>query len=78
MWDNLEEEPEPNLDQVIDNIQIEQVELVEFVVPIAKSKEPIVVAAETLQLVQPIIKHVHVENPQFFIYSNLPQFSVIL
>ncbi len=28
MWDNLEEEPEPNLDQVIDNIQIEHVESV--------------------------------------------------
>lgn len=44
MWDNLEEEPKPNLDRVIDNIQIEHVEPIELVVPIAKSKEPIVVA----------------------------------
>jgi hypothetical protein len=33
---NIEEEPEPNLDQVIDNIQVELVELVEPIVPITK------------------------------------------
>jgi hypothetical protein len=32
----IEEEPEPNLDQVIDNIQVEPVEFVELVVPITK------------------------------------------
>ncbi len=74
MWDNLEEEPEPNMAQVINNIQIEHVEPIELVVPIAKSKEPTVVATEMSQLVQPIIKHVHIENSQFSIYPNLIMF----
>jgi hypothetical protein len=38
----LEEEPEPNLDQEIDNIQLELIEDVEPVVPITKSNEPVV------------------------------------
>jgi hypothetical protein len=41
MQGNIEEEPKPNLDQVIDNIQVEHVLFIEPVVSII---EPIVVA----------------------------------
>jgi len=37
----MEEELKPNLDKVINNIQVEPVEFVEFVVPIAKPTQPV-------------------------------------
>jgi hypothetical protein len=70
---NLEEEPKPNMDQVIDNIQVKLVILVKLVVPITKSK---LVVVETSQLVQHEVEHVQIENPSFFI-TNLSQFIVI-
>ncbi len=48
--DNLEKKPKPNLDQVINNIQIEPIESFEIVVPIAKPKEPVAIVAKTPQL----------------------------
>ncbi len=53
---NLEEEPKPNLDQVIDNIQLEHVESVEPIVLIIKPTQHIIVAIELFELVQ-------IENP---------------
>jgi hypothetical protein len=40
---NLEEESEPNLDQVIDNIQVEPIK---HVVPITNFKQPIVLVVK--------------------------------
>jgi len=57
---NLEEKPKPNLDQVIDNIQVEPIE---HVVPITKFRKPVVVVVKSSQPIQPIIKLVHIENP---------------
>jgi len=62
--DNLEEH-EPNLNQIINNTQIEPVGLREL---IARAKKPIIVIIEISQHVQPIIEHVRVKNPWFFIY----------
>ncbi len=72
---NLEEEPKPNLDQVIDNIQVELVESIELIVPITKPTQTIVVVAKSSQLVQPIVELVHVENPQFSISQPIPIFG---
>jgi hypothetical protein len=54
---SLEEEPKPNLDEVIDSIQVESIKLI----------EPIVVTIKSSQHFQPIVEHVHVKNPQFSI-----------
>jgi hypothetical protein len=64
---NLEEEPKPNLDKVVDNIQVEHVEFVELVVPIVEPTQPVVVATKSSHLVQHIVEPIHVENPQFSI-----------
>jgi hypothetical protein len=56
MQGNIEEELEPNLDKVIDNIQIELVVFVELVVPIIEFRQPIVVALKSSQFVQLVIK----------------------
>jgi hypothetical protein len=56
MQGNIEEELEPNLDKVIDNIQIELVVFVELVVPIIELRQPIVVALKSSQFVQLVIK----------------------
>jgi hypothetical protein len=63
---SIEEEPEPNLDQIIDNIQVEPFELLEFVelvVPTAKPTHLIVVATKSSQPIHPIVEHVQIENP---------------
>ncbi len=60
---NLEEKPKPDLDQVIDNIQIEPIESVEIVVPIAKPKELVAIVAKTPQLVQHVVEPIHLETP---------------
>jgi hypothetical protein len=57
---NLEEESEPNLDQVIDNIQVEPIE---HVVPITKFKQPIVVVIKSSQPIQLVVEPGHIENP---------------
>jgi hypothetical protein len=57
---NLEEEHEPNLNQVIDNIHNEPIELV---VSIVERKQPIVVTVNSSQQVQLVVELVHVENP---------------
>jgi hypothetical protein len=41
--DNIKEEPEPNLDKVIDNIQVEPIESIEHVVPITKPTQLVVI-----------------------------------
>jgi hypothetical protein len=43
-YGNIKEEPEPNLDQVIDNIQRELVESIEPVAPIAEPTQHVIVA----------------------------------
>jgi hypothetical protein len=53
---NLKENLEPNLDQVIHEIQVK---FVEHVI--------LVVASEASQLVQLVVEPIHVENPLFFI-----------
>lgn len=58
----MEEKPEPNLDQVIDNIQVKPIEPIEHVVLIIEFKQPIVVATKASQLIQLIVEHVHVKN----------------
>jgi hypothetical protein len=44
---NLEEEPKPNLDQVIDNIQVELVEPIQPMVSIIEPKQPIIIVVES-------------------------------
>ncbi len=44
---NLEEKLEPNLDKVIDNIQVEPVEPIQPVVSIVKPKQLIVIATKS-------------------------------
>ncbi len=39
----MKEEPEPNLDKVIDDIQVEPIVSTKLVVPIADSTRPIIV-----------------------------------
>ncbi len=72
---NLEEEPKPNLDQVIDNIQVEPIESIEFVILITEPTQPIVVVAKLSQPIQPIVEHVHVKNPQFSISQPILVFG---
>jgi urease alpha subunit len=57
---NIKEEPEPNLDQVIDNIQVEPVVYVELIISII---EPTIVAIKSFQHVQPVVELVQMENP---------------
>jgi hypothetical protein len=54
---------------VIDNIQVE---LVVFVEPIVSIMEPIAIAIESLQFVQPIVEPIQMENPQFFRSQPIP------
>ncbi len=68
-YNNLEDEPELNLDQVIDNIQVEPIEYIGPIVPLAWVKEPVVAS---------IIELAHVKNPQFFITQLVLVFLVIL
>jgi hypothetical protein len=86
MQGNLEKEPnQPNLDQVIDNIQFEPIE---HVVPITMSKWLVVVATEASQPVQLLVEPIQIKNPQFFItqpilvsshsIDNLRQISMFL
>jgi hypothetical protein len=60
MQGSIEEEPKPNLDQVIDNIQVEHVVSVELIVSII---ELAIVAIESFQPIQPRIEHIQIENP---------------
>jgi hypothetical protein len=57
---SIEEEPEPNLDQVIDNIQTELVVFVELIVSIT---ELAIVAIESFQFVQHVVELVQIKNP---------------
>ncbi len=66
---NLEKEPEHNLDQVIDNIQVE---IVEHVVPIIKSKQLVFVTTKLSRPVQLVIEPIYIENPYFFISKQVP------
>jgi len=68
-YDNLEDEPELNLYQVIDNIQVEPIEYIGLIVPLARVKEPVVVS---------IVEFAHVKNPQFFITQLVLVFLVII
>jgi len=54
----LEDEPKLNLDQVIDNIQVEPVESIGPIVPLAWVKEHVVAS---------VVEPIHVKNPQFSI-----------
>jgi hypothetical protein len=60
------------LDQVIDNIQAKPVEPM---VLITEFQQHVVVVAEASKLVQPIVEHVHVENPLFFITHHVLVFG---
>jgi hypothetical protein len=53
MQGNIKEKPEPNLDQVINKIEIEHVVSVELVVLITKS---IATTTKSFRLVQPIVE----------------------
>ncbi len=68
MHDNLEDEPKLNLDQVIDNIQVEHVESIGPIMPLAWIKEHVVAS---------IVEPTHVENPKFSI-TQLVLISIIL
>ncbi len=63
----MEEKLKPNLDQVIDTIQVELVEPIQLVVSIAKPKQLVVITTKSSQPIQLVVEPVHVENPQFFI-----------
>jgi hypothetical protein len=56
---NLEEELEPNLDKVIDNIQVKPIELVVF---ITKPKQHVIATTKVSQPIKHVVEHVHVEN----------------
>jgi len=60
---NLKEKLKPNLDQVIDKIQVEPVESIEPIELIIKPTQLVVVVAKSSQPVQLFIEPVHVENP---------------
>jgi hypothetical protein len=55
MHDNIEEELKPNLDKIIDNIQVEPVMSIE---PIVSIIESITIAIEPFQLVQLVVERV--------------------
>jgi hypothetical protein len=50
---NLEEELEPNLDQVIDNVQVEYVEPV---VPIVQPTQLVVTTTKSIQPIQHVVE----------------------
>jgi hypothetical protein len=60
---NIKEEPEPNLDKVIDNIQVEPIMSIELVVSIAEPTQPMVVTIESSQPIQLVVELVQIENP---------------
>ncbi len=60
---NIEKDLEPNLDQVIDNIQVEHVESIELVVLIGKPTQLVITVIESSQHVQLVIEHIQIENP---------------
>jgi hypothetical protein len=59
---DLEEELEPNLDQVIDNVQVEYVEPV---VPIVQPTQLVVTTTKSIQPVQHVVELVQIDYPQF-------------
>jgi hypothetical protein len=65
MEGNIEEKPEPNMDQIINNIQIELVVYVELVAIATKSFKPI----------QHVVKSIQIENPLFLIFQLVPVFG---
>ncbi len=69
---NIEEKPEPNLDQVIDNVQGKLVMYVELVVSII---EPVIVDIESFQPIQPIVEPIQIKNPQIFRFQPFPLFG---
>ncbi len=71
----MEEELEPNLEQVIDNIQVEPIEPIQLVVSIVEPKQHVVVVAESSQLIQHVVEPVHVKNPQFSIIQLVQVFG---
>jgi hypothetical protein len=62
----LEDKPEPNLDKVINNIQVELIKSIRPIVPLVGLKEHVVAS---------IVEPAHVENPQFFITQIVLVFS---
>ncbi len=69
---DIEEEPEPNPNQVIDNIQIELVVSIEPVVSIIDSTAVVI---ESFQLVQPIVEPIQIENLKFSKFQPIPIFG---
>jgi len=55
MQSSIREEPRPNLDQVIENIQVEPIVFVEPIVSITKHVD---ITIESSQHVQPLVEHV--------------------
>jgi hypothetical protein len=54
------------LDQIIDNIQVEpfeHVEFVELVIPITKPTQHVILATKSSQPIQPIVEFVQIKNP---------------
>ncbi len=72
---NIEEEPEPNLDQAIDNIQGELIESIEHVAPIVEPTQPVIVATYSSQHVQHIVELIQIENPQFLKFQHVLVFG---
>jgi hypothetical protein len=62
MQGSIKEKHEPNLDQVINNIQIEHVVSIE---PVVSTTESVAITIKSFQLVQPVVKPIQIENPQF-------------
>jgi hypothetical protein len=60
MQGSIDEELEPNLDQVIDNIQIK---LVVFVEPIVSIIEFATIAIKSFQPIQLVVEPMQIENP---------------
>jgi len=59
---NIEEEPEPNLDKVIDNIQVE---FVVFAEPIVSITKVVVITTKSFQPIQQVVEPIQIENLQF-------------
>ncbi len=66
---NTGEEFEPNLDQVIDNIQDEPSVFAKLLISIVKPTQ--LVATKSSQHVQPIVDYVQMENPQLFKFQPI-------
>jgi hypothetical protein len=71
---NIEEELEPNLDKVIDNIQIEPFVSIEPIVSIVEPTQLVVVTTKSSQLVQPIIEPNANGKPTVFKIPTCPNF----